>query len=228
MTLLTCILTGEDIIPAEERDKLDEEQKEELRKQTEAELQEQYGKRAASKVQPGTYKTGDAPSPKKAQKEAPLIPKKTTAQRAIELKERDLRNLIRGITRFGDIRVRMDDIVKDSKLEGKNRTVLIQTSDDLLNRCKEAVDEHNSELKSRAQAGESITQNDRQKAILISFKSIQGVNSLTTYTRYKELSFLHDVLSSVSNHLSWRIPVDKLKSVVGWACEWVVEFFFLV
>ena len=214
--------SGEDIIPAEERDKLDEEQKEELKKQTEAELQEQYGKRAASKVQPGTYKTGDAPSPpKKAQRDAPLIPKKTTAQRAIELKERDLRNLIRGITRFGDIRVRMDDIVKDSKLEGKNRTILIQTSDDLLNRCKEAVDDHNAELKSRAQAGESITQNDRQKAILISFKSIQGVNSLTTYTRYKELSFLHDVLTGVGNHLSWRIPVDKLKSVVGWACEWV-------
>ncbi|TIC12910.1 Pentafunctional AroM protein [Wallemia mellicola] len=208
----------EDIIPAEERDKLDDEQKEELKKQTEAELQEQFGKRAASKVQPGTYKTGDAPSPKK--KEAPVVQKKTTAQRAIELKERDLRNLIRGITRFGDIRVRMDDIVKDSKLEGKNRTVLIKTSDELLHKCKEAIDEHNAELRARASAGESITQNDRQKAVLIDFKNISGVNSYTTYTRYKELSFLHDVLSGVGNSLNWRLPIDKLKSVIGWACDW--------
>ena len=207
----------EDIIPLEEREKLDEDEKEQLRKEKEAELNESYKRRAASKVQPGAYEIGEPNSPPKKKDSVPL--KKTTAQRALELKERDVRNLIRGITRYGDIRARMEEIVKDGKLEGKNRTILIKTSDELLEQCKKAVDNNQAELRARIESGETLTQNDRQKAVLITFKNVQNVNASTTYTRYQDLSVLHNVMTNVNSHLSWRIPVDKLKNVVGWACE---------
>ncbi len=37
----------------------------------------------------------------------------------LELRERDLRVLIRGIQKWGDIRARYDEIVKEARLEGK-------------------------------------------------------------------------------------------------------------
>jgi chromodomain-helicase-DNA-binding protein 1 len=109
-------LSWDEIIPLEDRQRLEEE---EVREAAEAELAAKDAtgrKRAAAMVQPGAYEGMDAveapappPPAKKAKNPAPT--RKTAAQRAVELKERDLRVLVRSLQRWGDIRLRYGEIV---------------------------------------------------------------------------------------------------------------------
>lgn len=136
-------LSWDDIIPVEERVKLDEEESKALQAQEAASANR---KRAAARP-PGTYEGMDfddpdggasktsSPKEKNGDKKkkgsafaAGAAPRKSNAQKALELKgescrllrdslcslitvERDLRVLIRGIQKWGDVRTRYDVIV---------------------------------------------------------------------------------------------------------------------
>jgi chromodomain-helicase-DNA-binding protein 1 len=104
-------MNWEDIIPVEERQKFDkEEDQRKVEELAAAELRDRKRSHA-----PVSYEGMDvdhpapAPAPKK-----PKIPgpqRKTASQKAMELKERDVRVLIRSLQRWGDIRQRYDVIV---------------------------------------------------------------------------------------------------------------------
>ena len=102
----------EDIIPPEERQRFEKE--EEDRRM--AEIAEQSRERKRSHA-PVSYEGMDVdvppPSaPKKANKDkAPGPVRKTAVQKSMELKERDIRVLVRSLQRWGDIRQRYDVIV---------------------------------------------------------------------------------------------------------------------
>jgi chromodomain-helicase-DNA-binding protein 1 len=117
---------------------------------------------------------------------------KTKDQRAVELKERDLRTLIRGIERFGDIRHRYDAIVQDARLTGKNRTVIQRTADELLATCHKALEDHQALLRAKQAAGEEVGVAMRSKAVLVDFHSISKVNADTVISRAENLKLLHD------------------------------------
>jgi len=97
--------------------------------------------------------------------------------------DRDLRNLIRAIQKWGDIRQRYDVIVsaivvllecvettleaddkppppaaqiREAKLETKNRAVILQACDELIALGKDAIDQHKKELKGKKVAGETV------------------------------------------------------------------------
>ena len=112
----TVMLSWDDIIPAEEREKFEEAEAERTEVEA-AQVAAQGRKRAAAQVQPGAYEGMDAvevSTPTGGQKKAKSasgLPRKTAAQRSLELKERDLRVLVRGLQRWGDIRLRFAEIV---------------------------------------------------------------------------------------------------------------------
>jgi chromodomain-helicase-DNA-binding protein 1 len=106
-------LSWDDIIPLDERERVD---REEIVRMEEAQPPSSGRKRAAAQIQPGAYEGMDPPEPSPsataAKKSKPAPPRKTAAQRAMELKDRDLRVLVRSLQRWGDIRLRYDDIVR--------------------------------------------------------------------------------------------------------------------
>ncbi len=125
---MTDDLSWDDIIPVEERVKLDEDEA----KTVVAEDGTGPRKRAAARP-PGTYEgmdfddmdgTSSKPgSPTEKKGKGTGQPRKSNAQKALELKgeswlrtrlmaERDLRVLIRGMQKWGDIRTRYDPIVR--------------------------------------------------------------------------------------------------------------------
>jgi chromodomain-helicase-DNA-binding protein 1 len=110
-------LNWDDIIPLEDRRKFEEEEERE-RQEREAQVTKDSAgrKRAAAMVEPGAYEGMDGvdappptPAAKKAKNPAPM--RKTAAQRAVKLKEHDLRVLVRSLQRWGDIRLRYSEIV---------------------------------------------------------------------------------------------------------------------
>jgi chromodomain-helicase-DNA-binding protein 1 len=104
-------MNWEDIIPLDERRKFELEDAE--RKAEELAAQELRDRKRSHA--PVSYEGMDvdqpaaAPTPKKPK--APGPQRKTASQKAMELKERDVRVLIRSLQRWGDMRQRYDTIV---------------------------------------------------------------------------------------------------------------------
>ena len=113
-------LSWDDIIPLEDRERFEEEENAVTAEAEAAAARDATTrKRAAAMVPAGTYENMDVAEPppppppaKKAKTNAPA--RKTAAQRAVELKERDLRVLVRSLQRWGDIRLRYSEIVRRS------------------------------------------------------------------------------------------------------------------
>ena len=102
-------LSWDDIIPLEERLKAEEDDRSAAlqdvgpRKRTAA----QVSYEGMDVTEPSV--SGQAKKPK-----APTAQRKTAAQRAMDLKERDIRVLVRSLQRWGDVRLRYDIIVRAS------------------------------------------------------------------------------------------------------------------
>ncbi|SPO43260.1 probable CHD1 - transcriptional regulator [Moesziomyces antarcticus] len=216
-------VSWDDIIPLEERQKVEEEERKKAVEEAAAAASSSR-RRAAAQVAPGAYDNGEgddrATSPGAGKDAASKRSRKTAAQRSVEMKERDLRVLIRGIQRWGDIRYKTDPIIKEGKLQDKNRQVLYQISDELVKTCEDAVAEHNAFMKGKQERGEEISSALRQKAVLISCRGITGINAETVLIRHYDLRLLAETLDNVDDPLQWRVPSEHLKATLNWAGGW--------
>lgn len=161
-----------------------------------------------------------APEPPKPKSSAAKPVRKTAGQRSLELKERDLRVLLRGIQRWGDLRYRYDVIVSEGRLQDKNRSVLMQASNELVALAEEKLAEHHAFIRGKQERGEEITSALRQRAVLLNYRGISNINAETLLIRHHELHLLAEVLEALDDPLQWRIPVHNLKSTLNWHCEW--------
>ncbi|RSH91369.1 hypothetical protein EHS25_009668 [Saitozyma podzolica] len=189
-------VSWDDIIPVEERVKLDEEESRALQ------ASEGSRKRAAARP-PGTYEGMDldetdskpgSPSDKKPKNPAP---RKSNAQRALELKE--------------------------AKLENKNRVVIIQTCEDILAQAEAEVSKHKAHLRDLQDRGEPISSSLRQKAILFTYRNVAALNAETIVARHYELKALVEHFKRVEDVAGYTIPYDSLKPTMNWSVDWTAE-----
>jgi chromodomain-helicase-DNA-binding protein 1 len=219
-------LSWDDIIPVEERVKLDEEESRALA----AEEAAAASRKRKAAQQPGAYQDMDfdedgasskpgSPNGKKARIGQP---RKSNAQKALELKERDLRVLIRGIQKWGDIRLRYDLIVKEARLEGKNRVLITQTCEEIITQAEAAIKAHKDHLKDLTDRGETISSSLRQKAILFTYKTVSGLNAETIVARHYELKALVEHFKAVDDIDSYAatMPLKNLKPTMNWTVQW--------
>ncbi|KGB76774.2 chromodomain-helicase-DNA-binding protein 1 [Cryptococcus deuterogattii R265] len=221
-------LSWDEIIPEDERSKAEEEEK----AAATAEIVAASSRKRAAAKAPGTYQDMDFDdhegsskpgSPNDKKPKAPGQPKKTPAQRALELKDRDLRVLIRGIQKWGDIRSRYEPIVKEAKLENKNRVVIIQTCEDIITHGEQAIAAHKAHIRDLQERGEPISSSLRQKAILFTYKGVVSINAETVVARYYELKALVEHFKRVEDFPSYTIPHDSLKPTMNWTVEWTAR-----
>ncbi|KAG1770509.1 SNF2 family N-terminal domain-containing protein [Suillus occidentalis] len=215
-------MSWEDIIPAEERHKFEKEEDE--RKADElvaAELRDRKRTHA-----PVSYEGMDvdhpapAPAPKK-----PKIPgpqRKTASQKAMELKERDVRVLIRSLQRWGDIRQRYEVIVNESKLGDKHKGMIMDVSDEIIEVCTQAVDQNNQEKRERMAAGETLTNAQKSKAVLVTFRNVGNINAETVLSRYRDLRILNNILGEFTTEelYNWSIPIENIRPTLNWSGRW--------
>lgn len=205
----------EDIIPVEERVKAEEEERQ---RAVESAIAASSSRRRAALAASQATAANASADAEEAVDEKPQP--KSQGQRSLELKERDLRVLCRGIQRWGDVRFRYDVIVKEGRLQDKNRTVILQAADELVALAEEKLAEHQAYIRGKHERGEVITSALRQRAVLLNFRGIGGINAETIVIRHHELRLLAEMLEKVDNVLEWRIPVDNLKTTLNWNCEW--------
>ncbi|KAF7321708.1 ATP-dependent DNA helicase [Mycena kentingensis (nom. inval.)] len=208
-------MSWEDIIPLDQRQKLEEEE--------ERKLEETSGdsrKRSHAQV---SYEGMDvdqpasSTAPKKAKGPAPV--RKSASQKSMELKERDVRVLIRSLQRWGDIRQRYDVIVTESKLQDKNHNMILDVADDILDVCNKAVRDHDEQKRNRT-AGEPLTNAQKSKAVLVTCRNVANINAETVVSRHRDLRILYSVLSETDDPYKWSIPIDNIRPTLNWSGRW--------
>lgn len=213
-------MNWEDIIPIDAREAF---AKEEAEKDAADAAVQASRKRAAAQIAPGAYEGMDVveaapppPPPKKGK--GPTGPKKTALQRSMELKERDIRVLVRSLQRWGDVRQRFDDVVRDAKLEDKNQSIVMDTADQIVQACEDALEA--SREQKRQQAAQGLGPTPKHKAVLVTFRGVSGINAETVVSRVNELKILNDHLARVDDSTKWNLPVDNVRPTLNWSGKW--------
>ncbi|KAG6920300.1 hypothetical protein DXG01_005069 [Tephrocybe rancida] len=213
-------MSWDDIIPVEERSKYENE--EEQRKVEELAAQESRDrKRTHAQV---SYEGMDVDQPAAAaapkKPKAPGPTRKTASQKALELKERDVRVLIRSLQRWGDIRQRYDVIVGEAKLQDKNRGMMLDVADEIIDICAQAVKESEDQKRSRLAAGETLTNAQKSKAVLVTCRGVGNINAETVLSRHRDLRILFNLLSDLDDPYKWALPMDNIRPTLNWSGRW--------
>lgn len=228
-------MNWEDIIPLEDRMKFEKE--EEDRRMVEmAEMTKERKRNQA----PVSYEGMDVDQPASTSKK-PKVPgptRKTAGQKALELKERDIRVLVRSLQRWGDIRQRYDVIVRSSflrsliallrlklqvgeaKLADKNKVMILDVSDEIVNMCEREVEHNNAEKRARVAAGEVLTNAQKSKAVLVAYRGVGNINAETVLSRNRDLRILYDYLSVLQDPYTWELPIENIRPTLNWSCHW--------
>ncbi|KAF7376349.1 Chromodomain helicase hrp3 [Mycena sanguinolenta] len=209
-------MSWEDIIPLEHRQKFeeDEDKKDEL-------VTGDSRKRTHAQVSYEGMDVDQPPStsaPKKPKVPGPM--RKSASQKAMELKERDVRVLIRSLQRWGDIRQRYDVIVTESKLQDKNKGMILDVADDIIDVCNKALKDNEDQKRNRQATGEPLTNAQKSKAVLVTCRNVSNINAETVISRHRDLRILYNILSEVDNPYSWQIPLENIRPTLNWSGRW--------
>ncbi|WFD00871.1 DNA helicase [Malassezia yamatoensis] len=218
-------VSWDDIIPVEERVKAEEEERQRAVESAMAASSSRRRAAVASASATANVTTDDPEDdiPQKVAKKPTGNTRKSQGKKSAQLKDRDLRVLLRGIQRWGDLRHRFDVIVSEGKLSEKSHDELLKASDELVSLAEERLAEHQAFIKSKQERGEEITSALRQRAVLINYRGINHINAETLLIRHNELHLLAELLEAADDPLQWRIPVDSLKGTLNWHCDWGLD-----
>ncbi|KAJ7931228.1 hypothetical protein B0H13DRAFT_2651575 [Mycena leptocephala] len=90
-------------------------------------------------------------------------------------------------TRWGDIRLRYEEIVNEAQLQDKSKNTILAAADDLVGPYQKAL----ADSQDRLAAGEPLT----GQAVLITWRDIRGINATLVVSRHRDLGILFNILS---------------------------------
>lgn len=98
--------------------------------------------------------------------------------------------------------------------------MIIDTADDIIDLCARAVEENNSEKRSRIAAGETLTNAQKSKAVLVQYNNVGNINAETVLSRHRDLQVLFRYLSDLDDVYTWQIPIDNIRPTLNWSGRW--------
>lgn len=110
--------------------------------------------------------------------------------------------------------------VNDSKLGEKNKAMILETSDEIIDLCDREVDRSNAEKRARIAAGETLTNAQKSKAVLVNFRGVGNINAETVLSRHKDLRILFDYLNPLASVYDWDLPIENIRPTLNWSCRW--------
>ena len=112
--------------------------------------------------------------------------------------------------------------VNEAKLTEKNRGMIQDTADDIIDLCQRAVDEANAEKRARIEAGETLTNAQKSKAVLVTYRGVNNINAETVLSRHQDLQILFKYLDPIPEDklYEWTIPIDNIRPTLNWSGRW--------
>lgn len=148
---------------------------------------------------------------------------KQRKSRSNELTIKHIRDIIRSIQHFGDIRQRYDTIVKYAKVDSKDQVAVLKFVDELTKMCEQALQENEEFITLKREAGEEITPAIRNKAVLVEFRQVNNINADTVVNRVKDLRLLHDGMLVLLPRIQGFTILNKLWCI----CACILQNFLL-
>ncbi len=158
----------------------------------------------------------------------------------MELKERDVRVLIRSLQWWGDLQQRCDVIVcfssmpfellaqiltfvqvTKAKLQDKNRGMMFDVAEEIIEICEQAVKESEEQKRLRIASGETVTDAQKSKAVLVTCRGVDNINAETVLPRHRDLRILYNILSKLDDPYKWSTPIDNIRPTLNWSGRWV-------
>ncbi|CAK7266841.1 ATP-dependent DNA helicase Hrp3 [Sporothrix epigloea] len=134
------------------------------------------------------------------------------------LNEKETRNLIRALFRYGSFEDREEEIILDARLGDRDRDFIRSVVDDLFACSKEAVDAYQIRVREEEEKlGKTLARKDK-KAVLVDFGEVKKINAETIVERPPQLRLLRSVLEEHGNPHSFRL-YDASKPA-HYTCEW--------
>jgi chromodomain-helicase-DNA-binding protein 1 len=98
--------------------------------------------------------------------------------------------------------------------------MMIDVSDDIIELCARAVEDNNTQKRQRQLAGEALTNAQKSKAVLVTYRNVGNINAETVLSRHRDLRILYDHLSQLDDPYSWTIPIENLRPTLNWSGRW--------
>lgn len=97
---------------------------------------------------------------------------------------------------------------------------MLDVAEEIIEACSRAVKE-NEDLKAmRVASGETLTNAQKSKAVLVTCRGVGNINAETVLSRHRELRILYDILSPLDDVYSWQLPVENLRPTLNWSGRW--------
>lgn len=134
------------------------------------------------------------------------------------LNEKETRNLIRALFRYGSIEDRGDDIIAEARLGDRDRDFVVSVVRDLVNISRQAIDNNQTRVREELEkVGKTPSRKDK-KAVLVDFGEVKKINAETIVERPPQLRLLRQVIEEHGNAHSYRLH-DATKAA-HYTCEW--------
>jgi chromodomain-helicase-DNA-binding protein 1 len=98
--------------------------------------------------------------------------------------------------------------------------MMFDVADDIIDLCARAVDDNNEQKRARVAAGETLTNAQKSKAVLVSYRGVGNINAETVLSRHRDLRILYDHLRELPDVYKWAIPIENIRPTLNWSGRW--------
>lgn len=98
--------------------------------------------------------------------------------------------------------------------------MLLDVAEEIIEACAQAVRESEDQKRSRVAGGETLTNAQKSKAVLVTCRGVSNINAETVLSRNRDLRILYNILSELDDVYNWSIPVDNIRPTLNWSGRW--------
>ena len=98
--------------------------------------------------------------------------------------------------------------------------MLYDVAEEIIESCAQAVKDSEDQKRQKMASGETLTNAQKSKAVLVTCRGVGNINAETVLSRHRDLRILYNVLSEVDDPYRWRIPVDNIRPTLNWSGRW--------
>jgi len=215
-------LSWDDIIPKEQLEEIKAEEKRKADERYLAEMIEQN--RPRKRNPPVDGREGREERKAKRQARAQVNADSADASDANQaldpkrpLVEKEYRHLIRAFLRYGDLDDCEEEVLRDAKLIDRDRETVRAALKEITDKAAALVKEDTERMEALEQEGKVPTKKER-KAVLFDHRGVKRLNAWTIVERPGEMRLLRQVVASVPDPKSFRIP--EATKGADYSCSW--------
>lgn len=204
-------VTWDDIIPAEERARIKEEEK---KREEEQFLEDQRNGSLGRKRKQATNQFVDNLPPEPGRKQ----PTKRGDPKERGPSEKEFRHIYRAVLKFGHPEDRWETVMSEAEVLELNQAKVKEAVDELFKTCKKAV--RDQEARDNASSPAPAVKKSK-KALLLEVRGVKNINAETFLQRAHDLHVLHLMVKD-KNPKTFRLT-QAVKGTAAWTSSWGIR-----